>query len=215
MTGTSKAIDRNDPKSAAEFNEIACNVFAPIYPVIARQTLDRCAVREGICVDLGCGPGLLAIAMAKITAMNFFALDYSPPMLAFAAKHIGKAGLAGRILPVVGDVHRLPFPDGSIDIMISRGSMLFWNDKPAAFREIGRVLKKNGKSYIGCGMGSTELKDEIFEKMRQQDKHWGRGFQDRQTKPVPDELKNALNAAGVRKYDITSGDAGLWIYIES
>ncbi|MBW2605248.1 MAG: hypothetical protein JRE28_13195 [Deltaproteobacteria bacterium] len=67
MTENSKTIDRNDPEGAAGFNDVACNVFAPIYPVIAEQAMNRCGVHEGVGVDLGCGPALLAVAMAKIT----------------------------------------------------------------------------------------------------------------------------------------------------
>jgi len=152
--------------------------------------------------------------MAKITDMTFFALDHSPPMLAFAVRHIEKEGLADRVIPLVGDVHHLPFPDNSVDFMISRGSVLFWEDKPAAFGEIKRVLKKRGKSYIGCGMGSKELRDEIFEKMRQRDKNWDRNHQQRRSKQNAEELKQALTRGGITQFDIQEDDAGLWVYLE-
>jgi len=141
-------------------------------------------------------------------------LDHSPPMLAFAVRHIEKEGLSNRVIPLAGDVHHLPFSDNSIDIMISRGSVLFWEDKPAAFGEIKRVLKKKGKSYIGCGMGSKELKDEIFEKMRQRDKNWDKNHQQRRSRQNTEELKLALTRAGITQFYIREDDAELWVTLE-
>ncbi len=215
MNTESKTIDRNDPKSAAEFNDIANNIFAPIYPIITEQVITRCAIHEGACVELGCGPALLAIAMAKMTDFNFIALDHSPPMVNFAKNHIKKENLSQRILPIVGDVHRLPFPNNCIDLMISRGSMGFWQDKPAAFREIQRVLKKDAKAYVGCGMGSSELRNEIFEKMRKIDKNWNTNHKDRNNKLDPDEFESALKQCGFKHFEILQNDSGFWVYIES
>ncbi|WP_198003839.1 hypothetical protein [Methanocaldococcus sp. FS406-22] len=50
-----------------DFDEIVRNVFAPVYPVIAKQIVDRTGIKEGICIDLGTGTGALARAIAKIT----------------------------------------------------------------------------------------------------------------------------------------------------
>lgn len=42
-----------------EFDRIARGVFAPVYPVIAAQILDRTGIRKGVCLDIGCGGGYL------------------------------------------------------------------------------------------------------------------------------------------------------------
>ena len=47
-----KTYRKFDAKRAADFAMIANEVFAPVYPVIAGQILERCQVREGLCLDL-------------------------------------------------------------------------------------------------------------------------------------------------------------------
>lgn len=54
-----------DRKGAVQMNEIAQTIFAPIYPVIARQALDITRINRGLCLDIGSGPAMLAIAVAR------------------------------------------------------------------------------------------------------------------------------------------------------
>jgi ubiquinone/menaquinone biosynthesis C-methylase UbiE len=44
-----------------------------------------------------------------------------------ASKNIREAGLEGRITLICGDVHAMPFDDDYADLIISRGSMFFWD----------------------------------------------------------------------------------------
>ena len=95
-------------RDAAGFDLIATRIFAPIYPVIAERLLSWSKKREGICVDLGTGPGLLAIAVAGASSMTVAALDIDPQMLTFAAGHNRVQGSpAGR--PDLDFAHNLPF----------------------------------------------------------------------------------------------------------
>ena len=149
-----------------DFDEIVRNVFAPIYPVIAKQIVERTNIKEGICIDLGTGTGALARAIAKITNLKVYALDISKDMLKLTEKYIKEEGLEGKIIPILGDVHNMPFEDNFADLIISRGSMFFWNDKIKAFKEIYRVLKLDGMAYIGGGFGNRELREKIFAEMR-------------------------------------------------
>lgn len=217
MTEThNKQIDKNDPEAAREFNEIADQVFAPIYPVIARNTLDKCRnlnTDSGLCLEIGCGPAHLSIAMAGITDMKFIAIDHSPPMLIHAQKNIDKQGLADRITTMPGDVHELPVEDNSVDLVISRGSVLFWQDKPKAFAEIKRVLKPGAAGHIGCGMGSKALKEDIFDKMRQIDNNWDKNHQDRKNQQSPQILEQAAEQAGFSNHTVTRDDAGIWVFV--
>ena len=206
-------IDKNDPESAADFNTIATQIFAPIYPVIADMALDRCGISSGLCLDLGCGPGLQAIAMARATNMEIIALDHSPPMLAHARDNIKAAGLGQRIKTWKGDVHSLPLAQHSIDLVVSRGSVLFWQDKAKAFAEIRRVLKTSGKAFVGCGMGSPDLKIQIFEQMQKIDATWEDRHKDRSRQQIPVILEQAARSAGFTEFDVTADDRGIWVYL--
>lgn len=149
------SIDHN------KMDMVSRSAFKPIYPVVVRQIMDKVPFTGGICADIGAGPASLAIEMAKISDFNILALDISREMSAIAARNIGAESLSGRITPIRGDVGFLPFDDCRIDLIISRGSMIFWKDKEKAFSEIYRVLRHGGYAYVGGGYGTPELKQRI------------------------------------------------------
>lgn len=197
-----------------EFNRIARDVFAPIYPIIASQIVDRAGIKNGVCVDLGSGPAHLAIAVTKITGLTTYAVDSSEEMYAIAGKNIQSEGLSGRIKPIISDVNSMPFCDGSIDLIVSRGSFFFWEDLTAAFKEVYRVLKPGGKTYIGGGFGSPELKSKIAEQMRAVDENWEKGVEKRWKLCSAENFMEILSNAGISQYDIIDDDSGFWIMIK-
>ena len=197
-----------------DFDEIVRNVFAPIYPVITQQIVERTNIKEGICIDLGTGTGALARAIAKITNLKVYALDISNDMLKLTEKYIKEEGLEGKIIPILGDVHNMPFKDNFADLIISRGSMFFWNDKIKAFKEIYRVLKPDGMAYIGGGFGNRELREKIFAEMRRRNPNWDNEVKSRMKNHNKEILEDILNKAGILNYNIIDDDSGLWILIK-
>lgn len=65
-------------------------------------------------------------------------------MHTIAKQNIENEGLNHQIFPLIADIHELPFKEGFTDLIISRGSMFFWEDKKQCFREIYHVLKPYG-----------------------------------------------------------------------
>jgi ubiquinone/menaquinone biosynthesis C-methylase UbiE len=210
----SRGYKKFDVERAQEYARIANEVFAPIYPVIADRIIERCAVLDGLCIDVGSGPANLAVAVAKRTNLIACAMDFSSHIFPMAMENITAAGLTGRITPIVGDVHRMPFREGTAALVVSRGSMRFWKNKPAAFREIRRVLKAGGKGYVGGGAGSTELNEEIGRRMSA----FNKGRDDRpkfryRRNNVP-YFEGVMAKAGFNRYEIINDDSGFWIYVE-
>ncbi|MDK2863085.1 MAG: hypothetical protein PWQ46_795, partial [Methanomicrobiaceae archaeon] len=134
-------------KSAEGFARIAREVFAPIYPVIAEQVLAWSGIRDGLCLDLGSGPGLLSVALAEKSDLTVIALDADPAMARIAQETA--AGRTDRVAPVNGDVHSMPVRDDTASLIVSRGSLFFWEDRVQAFREIERVLRPGGVAFVG------------------------------------------------------------------
>jgi SAM-dependent methyltransferase len=104
-------------------------------------------VRPGEAVlDLGCGAGFdVFIAAQLVGPMGRVAgVDLSPEMLAVA-----NAGRIEADLPPIefreAAIETLPFPDASFDVALSNGVLNLIPDKPAALREIVRVLKPGGR----------------------------------------------------------------------
>jgi ubiquinone/menaquinone biosynthesis C-methylase UbiE len=213
-TWNSRGYNRFDIEEAREYAAFAAEVFAPIYPVMARQIDERCGVKEGLCIDIGSGAGHLAIALAKATSLRVCAMDFSGPILAIARENIAREGLAERVRPVAGDVHRMPFREGTASLIVSRGSMRFWRNKPAALREVRRVLKTGGMGYVGGGAGNAELSEEIGRKMAEREP-------ERQTRPFKRSgqrdarrWSEIMKKAGYSRYEIICDDSGFWVFFE-
>ncbi len=104
-------------------------------------------VRLGDAVlDLGCGAGFDACvaAMAAGPTGRVIGVDLSPEMLAVAERGRVAAGLPN-VEFRQADVEALPFPDATFDVALTNGVLNLIPDKPAALREIFRVLKRGGR----------------------------------------------------------------------
>jgi len=199
--------------NAAEYEEIARKVFAPIYPVIAEQIKNKTGLSKGKCLDIGSGTGYLGIALAQITDLQIYLYDKSPNMLEIAARNITASGLEARVQTLLGDVHDIPLADQSIDLMVSRGSVFFWENRVKAFQEIYRVLAPGGATCIGGGFGTPELKKQIAETMVKIKKDW-RGFVKKNTgRQNVENFSRELRSAGLPDFEIIKNEAGLWIVI--
>ncbi len=140
------------------YNDVALTVNAPIYAYYAERILEKTGIREGVCLDVGCGGGYLGLALANITGLEFLFLDHSAEMLQPAAENIRTCNLEGRARIIRAAVQEIPLEDDTVDLVISRGSLPFWGELGAAFSEIRRVLKKDGHAYIGGGLGPAEMR---------------------------------------------------------
>jgi len=203
---------------AKAFDEIARTVFAPAYPLIAGQIIDRTGITHGVCLDIGCGGGYLGAALARITGLYVHFLDQSEDMLEIAGRTIAENGLSARAAILRGDVTRIPLPDATVHLAVSRGSVFFWEDLAQAFREIYRVLAPGGKGYIGGGFGSAELKAAILKEMtaRNQGKDtWGQKMRKNLGPETRAKLETALKDVGIATCSVLHGDdIGLWAFLE-
>jgi SAM-dependent methyltransferase len=114
-------------------------------------TADLVAVAPGESVlDLGCGTGELAMALAQRVGPNgrVAGIDLSRPLVEGARRKARRAGLA--IDYHVVSVEQLPLADASVDVIVS--SLVMHHLAPAvlarAVREIRRVLKPGGRVFV-------------------------------------------------------------------
>jgi ubiquinone/menaquinone biosynthesis C-methylase UbiE len=202
---------------AQKYDQIARNVFAPVYPVIAGQILSRTGVTSGTCLDIGCGGGYLGAALAMKSDLSVHFFDQSVEMLKIAQRTIMENGLEDRSDTLHGDVSSITLSDKSVDLAVSRGSVFFWDDPSMAFKEIYRVLSPGGWAYIGGGFGSRALKDDIKRKMADLNQSGG-PFNDKIRRHLGPETRtrfeSALASAGIDDVDIVQGDGiGLWLVV--
>ncbi|SNX54953.1 class I SAM-dependent methyltransferase [Thermoanaerobacterium sp. RBIITD] len=194
-----------------EFDEIAREVFAPVYPVIAKQIKYKTGITTGTCLDIGTGGGYLGIELAKITDLSVILFDKSEEMLKIAGDNIIKNALEAKVRTQLGDVHNIPFKDQTINLVISRGSIFFWQDLQKAFKEIHRILTPEGMAYIGGGFGTAKLKEQIIANMKRMNKEWKGGMiQSFGNDPVG-MLNDQLRLAGIKNYEVIMDESGLWL----
>jgi SAM-dependent methyltransferase len=123
--------------------------------------LDRIAWRgDEQVLDVGCGRGLLlvgaarrlATATGKATGIDLWqAEDLSGNRPDAALANARAEGVADRVAVETGDMRKLPFPDGTFDVAVSRAAIhnLYDRaDREQAIREIARVLKPGGQALI-------------------------------------------------------------------
>lgn len=211
LIGLDKGKDYID---AASYEKTAKEVFAPVYPVIARQILNRTKMTSGICLDVGAGTGHLGIELAKMSDFHTYLLDCSRDMLLIAEQNIERAGLKGRVQTLLGSVYQIPLSDGSVDLVISRGSLYFWEHKKLAFHEIYRVLAPGGIAYVGGGFGSAELKRRINLIMQQKDQNWRRNIAEKIKKTSEVNYGELLKDLETAYIDVSSSEAGMWLVMQ-
>lgn len=98
-------------------------------------------------LEIGCGAGHLTSELAR-RAREVEALDASQAMVEATAARVAEAGLAERVRVRQADVHRLPFPAESFDLVVAVG-VLPWLHSPAdAVLEMARVLRGGGRLVL-------------------------------------------------------------------
>lgn len=185
--------------------------FAAMYPLLAREIVDKYGLTKGTCLDIGTGSAALAIELSKITDLEIIALDAEPEAIEMAVENCARHGVPdGRIRFVTAPVEKLPLPDGSAELILSRGSIPFWKDLASAFREIFRVLAPGGQAMVGCGFSHLQTLADV-KAMRPV---WSpEVLADRTRWKKGDLVAEALRQAAVGTYGIVDDDYGTWVEI--
>lgn len=115
----------------------------------APRVIDAAGIHPGQKVlDVACGTGVLAREAARRTgpAGSVAGVDLNPGMLAVAAR------TAAAVSPAIewreANVESLPYADDTFDAVVSQFGLMFFGDRPAALREMCRVLKPGGRLAV-------------------------------------------------------------------
>ena len=147
---------------AEAFDWVVKNRVGRTYPITAMRMLSESGgVREGICIDIGCGTGNLDVELAKRSNLTIIGLDIDADMKPLFEKRINEAGLQDRASFVQGDAQELPFDDDYADLIVSRGTLTFIPNIAKCLREVERVLKPTGVAFLGGRYVYTPQKHKI------------------------------------------------------
>ena len=150
-------IKRNFSKSAPHYDE-----YAHLQKEIAGRLIEQIKETE-FCqiLDIGCGTGYLALALAeKFPNASLSAIDLAPGMIEYASLKNPFANLQFS----EGDGEKLEFSDQRFDLVVS-SSAFQWMDPNLSFTEVKRVIKPGGKFYFSLFGPATlaELKSNEEE----------------------------------------------------
>lgn len=121
---------------------------------------------DGRMLEVPVGTGVLTMPVYEsLPDADISCLDHSPDMMERAKRQAGKRGLKN-VRFIQGDVGKLPFPDGSLDLVLSLNGFHAFPDKEAAYHEVLRVLKPGG-IFCGCFYvkGENKRTDWFIEKI--------------------------------------------------
>lgn len=111
-------------------------------------TLGRLSPGERV-LDLGSGAGTDSLIASQMIGDHgsVVGIDMTPAMLAKARAAAAEMGVTN-VEFVESEAERLPFADGSFDVVISNGVIDLIPDKDAVFAELHRVLALGGRIQI-------------------------------------------------------------------
>ncbi len=152
------------PENSAPFTEsVPENYDRYMGPMLfepyAEDLVARLNVRDRMRVlEVACGTGIVTrhLRDALPLSTRLVATDLSEPMLAFARRKFeGDSSIEWQ----QADALALPFDDGSFDAIVCQFGLMFVPDKPAALREMHRVLAPGGQLLFNTW---AELKQNDF-----------------------------------------------------
>ena len=135
-------------------------------------------------LDVGCGTGRLAAALAEKAAAKVWGVDASPEMVAVAKESLPAAVGVRRAA-----AERLPFREGWFD-RVTMSLVVHLLDRPRAFAEARRVVPEDGRIAISTfhpDHFGTYWLNAYFPSIREIDE---------QRFPTPAQLEQELTAAG-------------------
>jgi demethylmenaquinone methyltransferase/2-methoxy-6-polyprenyl-1,4-benzoquinol methylase len=108
-----------------------------------RHILERPDARV---LDICCGTGDLALALARAARAPVFASDFCHPMLTAALDKIARRGAAAQLFEA--DALRLPVDDGALDLITVAFGFRNLANYEAGLAEMRRVLRPGGTAAI-------------------------------------------------------------------
>ena len=117
---------------------------------VAAALLDRTAARAGeFVLDIGCGWGAIAVALARRVAPGgrVLGVDVSELMLS-RARELLPQGLAVEF--ALGDATVYPFAPAKADLLVSRFGVMFFADPARSFTNMRRGLRRGARVVFAC-----------------------------------------------------------------
>jgi len=94
-------------------------------------------------LDIGCGPGMQTIELAKLSRGSIIALDNYQPFLDDLMNNAKREGFQKNIIPKLQSMHEMDFEEEMFDVIWSEGALYFLGFANG-LKECYRLLKPSG-----------------------------------------------------------------------
>jgi len=135
-------------------------------------------------------------------------VDPNPDALAEAMRTAQALGVSERVVCLVARAEQLPLVDNYLDLVVSRGSVFFWEHAARGIREVHRVLRPGGCAMIGggCGSGYPDWARREFMRRRREDvsQQGADALARFAEERSPDTFRRLAVGAGLSRYEIVS-----------
>ena len=123
-----------------------------LFAGLTRVALDHAAPKPGErVIDIGCGSGTTVLELAARVGPSGYVLgvDVSKASVEKARERIAAAGIHQAEV-ALGDASTHVFPANNSDLVFSRFGVMFFADPVAAFANIRRAMKRNGRLALAA-----------------------------------------------------------------
>ena len=175
---------------------------------ICLNTYRELAPKKGTKVlEIGMGNGYyIKQLLQQVANIKYYGLDYSSTMLEEALKINAPLLATGQVEFINSSLDQLPFKTDYFEYICSTNTIYFWPDPEENIKEIGRVLKSEGKLLLAYReksyLDSYDIFDDNFKKYEIKEIEellLSNGFQDVQTKSIKERLKKQFNGEVLAK----------------
>ena len=115
--------------------------------LVAKRLREVLSIEGARALDVACGTGDLALALARETGARVVGTDFCRPMLEIAARK-AQANVSSEIPFVEGDALKLPFAERSFDAVTIAFGLRNLSNVETGLSELWRVLRPGGRAAV-------------------------------------------------------------------
>lgn len=129
--------------------------FNKMHELVANAILANNSIHV---IDIACGPGdFLEYLKDRDNEINIAGTDIAPGMVTYAREKLGeKASI------FEADSEKLPFEDGSFDVVTIMMAFHHFPDQLKSLEEVRRVLKSGGNCFIADVIASSDFQKKLW-----------------------------------------------------
>ena len=156
-----------------------------------------------IILDIGCGGGRTIATLAEsASGGRVYGIDHSLDCVKWSEEYNRQLVEAGRVEVFHGGVEEMPFRDDFFNLVAAVETIYFWPEILESFKEVGRVLKPDGKFLVINEMYLSKPFRERNEECMATGK---------MTIFSPEQVEQLLKEAGFKKVSTDLVEAENWL----